>query len=115
MASEKGLHRLESLLAYHADRDGFDYAIKIEVGPDWGWVCEVRITPKPNDHGHPDRSLVTYSAGNATAWAVAQSAVHDALKWFGEWKEEKNLLERVATMEAEIATLRAQLHAPVLS
>lgn len=113
MASEKELNAIVSLLDKQAREYGYEYGINLQIARYCAWSCEVRITPKPNEHDTPDRSFVTFAVGGSTAREVLEQAAVDALSCFFD-ERARGLTEEKAAMEAEIATLRDQLPAPVL-
>ena len=76
-------HTIEALTDLAAEH-GADWDLEIDTAHECSWACRVRITPKPNDHGRPDRSFVTYATGGVTPEQVAGEAVGDALAWFAE-------------------------------
>ena len=65
---------------------GWDYGVKLDTAAECMWGCEVRITPRPNQHGVPDRSFVTLSVGGSPEEVMAR-AVADAVKWVNSSKE----------------------------
>jgi hypothetical protein len=60
---------------------GFDWGARADIAMDCAWAAEVRVTPDPNHRGRPDRSVVTYSAGGATAETAVRRAAAEMLTW----------------------------------
>ena len=63
---------------------GWDYGIKADVAFECGWGAEVRVTREPNRRGRPDRSIVTYSAGDEDPQTCIELATLDMLAWLKE-------------------------------
>jgi len=75
--AERFLDRLDKLCRVR----GFDWGVRADTATDCAWAAEVRVTPDPNHHGRPDRSVVTYSAGGGTAETAVRRAAAEMLSW----------------------------------
>jgi len=75
--AEAVLHRLDASCRLR----GFDWGARADTAMDCAWSAEVRVTPQPNHPGRPDRSVVTYSAGGATADGAVRRAALEMLGW----------------------------------
>ena len=80
-------HMQEALEDALGDSDA-EYAFRLEFGRGYSWSCDLRITPKPNDHDHADRSFVSYVVGAADPEDAALEAVEDALTWLKERQQD---------------------------
>jgi hypothetical protein len=84
MSPQAELNRLIGELDDAVEQHGIDYGVRLEVAHECAWSAEVRLTPEPNRRDGPDRSLVTFAVGAATAEDATARAVRDALTWLVE-------------------------------
>lgn len=61
---------------------GADWGIETDTAAECGWGATARITPRPNQRGVSDRSLVAYVGGGATPNEVVRRAVRDVIRFY---------------------------------